>query len=329
VLLALGLFLPGGWRYLGLLDIPAFAYAAYFALRNVEDWQVAGVAIHKHQSRKAMEQKILSDFAAEAGPVDAAMKLLNVDKPESVLDALSEGATFAKALQEAQQRLAAAMNEPEYANVASRREALRREEQDLEAQLLQKGQNLRDIQEIERDLYQVRQSMGAGSPTPEPSPASANTETTSEVNSVREDPFPFLLERAADLFNAKPASIAQSMRERAGQYLTALTDRQLQGIDFDREGKATVMGANGKLAVTQLSPRELDLAYLGVRLTLAERIVAGGTTPFVIDSGLDLIDPGKHALLCKMVKYIASQGQVVQLTQLESLASLADATLSV
>ncbi|HSP78040.1 MAG TPA: chromosome segregation protein SMC, partial [Myxococcaceae bacterium] len=84
VCLGLGLFLSGPARYVALLDIPAFGFAALLGLRYVEELQEEDRMKRRGEMFSAREKKILEEFEAEAGFVRKAMELFDVDAAHEI-----------------------------------------------------------------------------------------------------------------------------------------------------------------------------------------------------------------------------------------------------
>jgi hypothetical protein len=98
--------------------------------------------------------------------------------------------------------------------------------------------------------------------------------------------------------------------------------------DFDKDGKGTLLGAaGGRMPAGLLAANDLDLAYIALRLTIAER--AQGVMPLVVDDAPDVLPSLKQPLVGKMLKSIASQTQVLHATQHPGFAQLANAVVPI
>ncbi|MFP2900946.1 hypothetical protein ACLEQD_32040, partial [Corallococcus sp. 4LFB] len=78
------------WRYLALLNIPAFFAAALMAWRYVDDLQAATRKGSKDNRKDARHKKILDEFEAEDAPVRMAIKALNLETYEEIPGALEQ-----------------------------------------------------------------------------------------------------------------------------------------------------------------------------------------------------------------------------------------------
>ncbi len=326
--LAGGLFADGALRYLALLDIPAFGVAALVALKWVDDLRDSQQGERREGMRAARERKVREAFEAEARPVKEAMKRLSVEQPQEVLDLLTRRALYAARVEELKLELAAAEADPAYVEAARGLERLRREAEELGEQMqAMAGGYVRDPREIERELARAKESLIPRAQVPaavEDSPASVE-----EGVAAYEDPAPKLLALAADAAYVEAAEVAAAVKGRAGQYLTALSDRRWSGLELDGRGRARLVGAEGAVEAGRAGAAELDLAYLALRLTLVEWLAKRVRMPLVI-SGAAGLPPPKHALLGKMLKQLSQSAgvQVLHVSPAQPCAELADSSVA-
>lgn len=315
-----GALADGLLRYVSLLDIPAFGFSAVLALQYVDELKQASKVKGRGSRLADREKKVLDQFELEAAPVRAAMKALGVESPEEIVHQLGRREAYQARIDELRGQLEVARAAPEYVAASSQLGNLKAEQERLTGELTQLGgAYVRDVREVERELERVKQSIAlaqGAAALPQSSPAPSAPQV--------EDPFPQLIALAADLLRSDVPTLATQMRERAAKYLVALTERRWVGIELDREGRAQVVGSGGKVAAGALAPKELDLAYLAVRLTLAERIAAAGRLPLVFDEALSELDVRLHPLLGRMFKQLGTATQVIQVTGQPGFAQLAD-----
>ncbi len=328
-LLLAAVFAPGSWKYLGLLDIPAFGFGALLALEYVGELQDAERSSRRGGVAASREKKILADYEAEAAPVQAAMKQLGVDSVDELVQHLSQRPLYQAKVDELAAQLHAMEQSPELARArgpgrGAPRRAGAAQRRDPGARRL-RARPARDRARARPhprvDLARPRGRRSAPRPS-RPAAAPAPDEPL-------EDPAPALLRHASDLFTSDVTSAAATVRDRLAQYLSALTDRRCTAVDFDRDGRATVTTAQGPVPAGLLPPRDLDLLQLALKLTVIEKHCARFKVPVLIDDGFASVDEAKLPLLARMLKHVGTITQVLHLTGHPAFASAADTHVSV
>jgi len=326
VLLAGGSMLSGYGRALVLLDIPAFAFAALTAIKHVEQVQGASRVSRKGGMRAQREKKILDAFDAEVAVVKEAMQQMGVDSPEQVARALEQRPLLGKKVEELRKQLRAWESQPANRQIAAEHARLKRQHDAINQKLLEQGGYIREAREVELELKRTRESiqkaMGGGGPAP--APAAPGLPSPAGAAGEHEDPGPSLMRLAADLFQTDVPSLVSTLRDRVSQYFTALTDRRYSGI----EQEATTGALSGiiqgkKLKAAAMPPRDLDLLYLSLRLTLVEKYSGRAKVPFLVEDTVG-VEEGKLSLLSRMLKHLGTLTQVVHVTGNAAFPAVAD-----
>ncbi len=66
------------------------------------------------------------------------------------------------------------------------------------------------------------------------------------------------------------------MRDRCVQYFSALTERRYMSVEWDKDGRTSVVGGSSRrIPLSELPPREADLFFLSLRLTVVEKLSPG------------------------------------------------------
>lgn len=327
VCLILGVVLSGLGKYVALLDIPAFGVAALIALRYVDDLQQVDRRGRKGDVFAAREKKILEEFEAEDAVVRLATSALKVDSYKDVPAALERKVLLKARLDELRAQLHEIESSPEFQSAAQEREALRQQAEELNEKLAAMGSYTRDAREIERELARVKESIAlAKAPRPAAAPGADGEAGPAEL---LEDPSPALLNQAADLLAVDLFATMTALKERCGQYLTALTDRRYQGVEWDKEGKGFLLGAGKRTPVGELPPADVDLYYLSLRLTVVEKVSARVKLPLLLDEAFVGVDEKKLPLLGRMLKHLGSLTQVLHVTSHPGFPQLSDGTVNV
>ncbi|WAM29992.1 ATP-binding protein [Myxococcus sp. NMCA1] len=322
----LGFGVDRTFRYLALLDIPAFGVAAFLALRYVDDLQKATRHGSKENRFDIREKKILEEYEAEAAPLRMAQKALDVEELDGIAPALERKELLGARVAELRDQLHTMESDPDYLAAAAQVQSLKAEAEALNEELTQKGTYVRDMREVEREMGRLKESIAlAKAPPP---PAAPGPDGSVPVETL-EDPSPVLLSQAADVFTTDILSVQAMLKERCVQYLTALTDRRYQGIEWDREGKAFALTAGRRVPVGELPAKDLDLYYLALRLTVVEKTSARVKRPFLLEDVFTGMEEVKLPLIARMLKHLGTLTQVLHVTSHPGFAQMSDGPVNV
>jgi hypothetical protein len=325
--LGLGFGVDQTFRYLALLDIPAFGVAAFMALRYVDDLQKASRHGSKENRFEAREKKILDEFEAEAAPLRMAQKALGVESMDEIAPTLERKELLGARVVELKDQLQAMEADPDYVAAVTQRQALKAQLEALNAELAQKGSYVRDVREVEREIARVKESIAlAKAPPPPAAPSADGTPAPAET---LEDPTPALLSQAADVFTTDVLSVQGMLKDRCVQYLTALTDRRYQGLEWDKEGRAFALAPGKRIPVGELPAKDLDLYYLALRMTVVEKTSARVKRPFLLEDVFAGVEEVKLPLIARMLKHLGTLTQVLHVTPHPGFAQTADGTVNV
>jgi TolA-binding protein len=323
--LVLGVVLSGVGKYVALLNIPAFGVAALMALRYVDELQQVDRKGRKGDFFAVREKKILEEFEAEDVVIRQATTVLKVDSYKEVPIALERKELYRARLEELRAQLQQMESAPEFMAAAQQREALRQQAEALNAQLQQMGSYTRDSREVEREMSRIRESIALARAPQAAAPAGGDGATVEAL----EDPSPALLNQASDLLAVDLHAAMGALRDRCVQYLTALTDRRYQGVEWDKEGKGFVLAQGKRLPVGEMPPKDLDLYYLSLRLTVVEKASARAKLPLLIDDAFVGVDEVKLPLLGRMLKHLGSLTQVLHATAHPGFPQVSDGVVNV
>ncbi len=324
ILVGTGLFLEGGARYLALLSILAFSFAALLALRYIEELQHASREGAKSDVFEVREKKLKDEYEASRLTVQTALDSVSAATADEFYQAMAKGDELRPALAELELRWAEYESDPETSQWPALILQLKSEQEALNQKLLDlSGGYVRDAREIERELYKIREAM-----MPPEEPTEQFMAVSTAPAETFDDPTPMLMELASSLFSLDVPSLWAMMRDRTVQYLTALTDRRYHGLDIDKDGRATVQAPGRAIPAGELPGRDLDLMYLAVRLTLFEKYSAQNKVPVIIeDAFAGLIEGPKVTLMGRMLKHLGSLTQVLHVSGSAQNVAAADAVL--
>jgi hypothetical protein len=319
-----GATVTGPLKYIALLDIPAFGLAALVALKRVEDLQWAELAVRRGDRLGDRERHLRDQFEADAQPVRNAMKILGVEQPHEIVLALEEHGRWAGKVADLEKRVHAAKLNPEYIAAANQLAELRAEQEALSARLAEKGSYVRDAREVEREMARMREAL-APAPRRVSSPgvpAAGGADGLDDFTTV-------LMSAAADLLTIDVPSLAARIGERCAQYVTVLTERRVEGLEFTYDGQCQARVGGKLIPVGQLLARDVDWVWLGLRLTLLERLVSQEPMPVLLEDMATGMDEARLPMLGRMLKGLGGGTQVLHVTAHPSFASMSDGSLNV
>ncbi len=326
----LGTVVDANWRYLTLLDIPAFGWAAMQALRYVDELSRTTDVGRKEGMFAAREKKILEEFEAEAAPVRKALKVLELENPEDIPGVFERKALLEHKANELREQLATMEANPEFVAAAEQRESIKQQIDELSVAVGKAGSFVRDLREVERELSRTKESIALAKAGHAPVAAAAGAgEAAAAAGGPLEDPSPVLMTLAADLLSTDIMTMSGMLRDRCTQYLSALTDRRYLGVEWDEGGRASVFVPGQQLLVSEIPPRDVDMYYLALRLTVVEKVSARVKYPFILENPFAGMDEVKLPLIARMLKHLGTLTQVLLVTPHPGMAQLSDGAVNV
>jgi len=319
-----GASLTGSMKYIALLDIPAFGLAALVALKRVEDLQWAEHAVRRGDRLGDRERQVREQFETDAQPVRNAMKILGVEQPHEIVQALEEHPKWGLRVLDVEKRLQAAKLHPEYVAASTQLAELRAEQESLNAKLLEKGSYVRDAREVEREMARMREAL-----SPAPRRVSSPGVPAAQAGDGLDDFSPGLVNAAADLMAVDVPTLAGRIGNRAAQYLTALTDGRVDGFDVTHDGQGLARVGGKQVPVGQVEARDVDWVWLALRLTLLERLVSAEPMPILLEDMATGMDEGRLPMFGRMLKALGGATQVLHVTAHPVFASMSEGSLNV
>jgi TolA-binding protein len=332
-------------RWLLFLNPLALGVVAFSLLEWIGEQEAFSGLDAKRKALDARAEQAKRTFELDTVTVRGAMKQLRVEKVED-LEKRLEGRHQAESRHaEARARLEQTHASPEFSALSSEAETLAAEIADLESRLRASGAVGVSPADLMRDIEALRASVeraerGETAPAT-PDPPAALDAAENPVGAMgggrfepalgegprMPDPGPVFLARLADALQKSPETVGEEVRERLGQYLTALTGRRFTGLMFAGRGALMVVPAGGAaLPWDAVPPPDRDTVWLALRLGLAEAFIRHAPQPLVLEAPFDAaLDPGVWTLCGQMVRYLGGIGQALHLTPERSWADHADA----
>ncbi len=324
MLVAVAAFLQGTGQYLAMLAIPAFTFGALIALKHIEELQGIARQSNRLDMFSAREKKITDGFSGIAAQVKTALRAAQVETVEEFEAKLLRRPEFEQLAIAAKAALARMEADPETSQALAQSAQLKVEQEEITARLLEmSGGYIRDEREIVRELVKLRQLLAATSPT-EQLPA-----VSTEPTETFDDPMPGLFALGADLFNTDVPTLWGVLKDRSTQYIVALTDRRLHGVEVDKDGRTTVLAPGGTIPAGELPGKDLDLVYLSIRLTLVEKYSAQAKVPVIFEDAFrGVLGDAKHPLVIRMLKHLGTLTQILHVTPFSHVAGPTDSVLA-
>jgi hypothetical protein len=204
---------------------------------------------------------------------------------------------------------------------------LKREQDQLNKQLTEKGAYVREGREVEREVDRLRASV-AGSKAP-PAASPGIEAIAAQSPSPPEDPFPALLSVGADLFGTDLQAAGAMIKDRWFQFFAGLTEQKYQNLRLEKDGKAQLTCNGQPVAAAALPGMDLDLLYLAARFAMIEKYCARSRLACLMDDVLVGFDEAKLYLLGRMLKQLGQVTQVLHAASQPGLEQLADASVNI
>jgi len=292
-----------GMRYLALLDIPAFGWAAWVALGWVGALEEHGRLGRRRRLLEEHERKVQDAFEREAAEVKGAVKAAGVNDLRELREALNKLADAQAQVAAAKRRYAEFQERPEARAAKEAKVKVEAELKEVEAQLAgTAGGYVRDPRSVEQEIQRLETEAVAEE---EPVPVEV------EAAAPAKDPVRDLLERAVGELGPSAVAVARSLQPRAAQMVQALSASRLGGLAVDDRGNLTAQVGGRPALLAGLPPADGDLAFVALKLALLERMLSAGKRIALFDEALSTLPEGARRLAGRILKQIARPGQVV------------------
>ncbi len=301
-----------GLRYLALLDIPAFGWAAWAALGWVSALEDHGRLGRRRRLVEEHERKVLE--ALERDPATAelrsAVKELGVAGLAELQEALRRVADVGAAARQARSGLADFEARPETRFAREEKARVEVELRQAETALAHEaGGYVRDPRSVEMELQKLASEPAAAeADLAEALPAAAAAAEPAA------DPIRELMERAAEDMGLGPAAAVREVQARASQFVQALSVNRMTGLGVDDRGNVMVQASGRSAPAGGLAPAEMDLAWLALKLAIVERALAAGQLLALADDAFAALPEGVRRLTGRLLKQLARPGQLLHAT---------------
>jgi hypothetical protein len=303
-------------RYLAILDVPAFGWAAWVALRWVGDLEGRERVERRLRVVDEWDKKVEAQYDRDAAEIRAAVKAFGLSKPAELKEALVRVADADAVVAEWRRRLADWEAAPDAKGALAERARVEASLHAVEAKLAaEAGGFVRDVRSVEAEIHRLETEAAAPPPTPAAPPSRP---------AAQGEPLRGLLERAAAELGGSPSAAARTVSPKASQVLSGLSFQRLQAIQVDDRGNVQVQSGGRVLPALTLPAADKDLVYLALKLAFVEQALAGGKLVAVVDDAFGGLSEGARRFAARLLKQIAKPGQLLHATSDPSFREAAD-----
>ena len=302
---SIGIASQGALRYVALLDVPAFGWSAWTALRWVGRVEAEERAGRRRRVADDRERKAHEQWEIDTAPVRRAMAAAGVTELGELRSVL-EAVAAARAAREATTGAIAAWRDRSETQDAERDHArveAELKETDAALSALASG-FVRDVGTIEAEIARLEGELAAEQPREASSGAAAGAG----------DPLVALVARAGAEIAPRGDEALTGVEARASEILAVIAGRRLEGLWAHPDGPVVVQPAGGKIRLGELSPEARDRCWTALKLALLEHALARGGTFAVLDGALDGLPLVARRVAAHILKRAARAGQVLHAT---------------
>jgi hypothetical protein len=308
----------GGTRYLALLSLPAFGFAAWTAFGWVSRLEVWEPLARRRRVIDDWERKMLDQFEKDAAAIRGAMQELGVEKVQDLRDLAGRITDGDSVGAEWRRRLAEWKADPEIATARAERAKAAKELQAIEARLQEEvGGFIRDARSIEAEIQRLEGELA------NPAPAQAAPVAAAPARPAG-DPLRLLLEGAAKELGSSPAAAVRGIQQKASQTLSGITFQRISGVSADDRGNLQAQTGGRLVPAATLPAADRDVLFIALKLGFMEAALAQGKAVAYVDDCFAGLSDGARRLVARVLKQLARPGQVVHATSDGSFKEAAD-----
>jgi hypothetical protein len=304
-----------GFRYLALLDVPAFAWAGWVALEWVDGLEAAERAGRRRKRLEERERKEQEQHERDTGEVRALLKALSLESIGELKEALGRLADARSVSAEWHRRMEEWEAKPETKGALEEKAKVEAEIAGVEAKLsAEAGGYMRDPRSVEMDMARLEADLAAQPPAAADLPPAG----------LPADPLRALLEKAAAELSSTVAAALRVALPQATQLLPALSSQRLASFLVDERGNLMVQGGGKTQPASALSPADRDLCFLCIKLGLMEHGLAAGRTVALADDAFAGLPEASRRVVARLMKQLARSGQLIHATSDPIFREVAD-----
>ncbi len=365
-----GFFLDESLRWVALLDILFFGVALVAAFRHIDDIMGAERNKVRLGALEERRQAVVRQFELESSIVRKTMDQVGVESPEKVIEMYNKRNKLYELLKEAEQELKKQKAKAGLSDVEEKRSKVQGEIDSIEEQLAGMSGLMMSPTEMERKLGVLKDKLEwikSGSRTPgvqeqsstasfDPgaalgvgappggsfgnsgeffdssglSPEMADSPSKDSKQTVSDRVFGRLIEKGKDLFLVDTEKLNETISERAGQLLSAISARQLGSVSFDDKARVEVYSGQkaSVVPVHDLLPEDMDKVFTAMRFAIVDVFSKTFSVPLLLDDPFGDFKPNMFEVLARVLEGLGRQNQVVLMASQVELAGHANSSYS-
>jgi len=296
-----------GLRYVALLDIPAFGWAAWVALGWVAEFEDHGRLGRRRRLVEEHERKVLGTFDRDVAEVRKATEALGVAGIPELREAVNKLSDARAAAAAARERLRAFEATPDTQSAQEEKVRVEAELREVEPELAaQAGGFVRDPRSVTAEIQRLEAEAAA---EPEVAPESIPAISLAPADPIRE-----LMDRAAKELGGSPAATVRTVQTKASQLLQALSGDRFTGLGVDDRGNLLAQAGGRSVPAAGLPPADRDLAFLALKLAFIERALSAEKLVALADDAFAGLPEGARRRAGRILKQLAASGQLLHAT---------------
>lgn len=334
-------------QWVAFADIPAFFVALLGGLRAIAFAEEKDQARIQLQRVMRDKEKLRAKAELDATAFDAllakyGLSSRNLEDVDQAVEQLEHKRSLTVKLEGAQERLNAALADPDAQDIETKLAGHREQVKVIEEELYEAGGYLVDPATLQAEARALEEALSHSMKNKAAPGASPNETATVALDpaalpdggapqKAREvsDIIGGILDACADLLSTSPATLTEKITPRLSQYIGGMSGQRLTGVQFIGAKDLKVMTADGReIVFADLDPPSQDLVYVALQLTAAEVFARSTRMPLIIDRALDVFGQESDALHVRLVQFLANHTQVFLLTERETLAAGATTRLT-
>jgi hypothetical protein len=288
-----------------LLDVPAFGWSAWSALRWVG--RVEGHARAEKRGRVVdeRERKVREQWEGDAGPVRRAMDAAGVGEVAELRSVLASVVEARAAQRAASDALVAWQELPGTRDAEAERTQVAADLKRAEDALSDAASGyVRDVGTLEAEIARLEGELGARE-QPVSAPAG--------LSGSDEDVLAALARRVSQRVGGDADALAE-VQARASEVLAVIAGRRIEALWANPDGAVVVQPAGGRVRFRELPAEARDLCWTALKLALIEYGLGSGHGFALVDGALDALPLVTRRVAAHILKRAARSGQVLHAT---------------
>jgi len=291
------------WRYLALLDIPAYGLSAFLVFRHLNQREVREQLHSRHRLSDQRRERIVSRDAGEIAAVEAMLKDADVSSRAELAKALEMRRAVRERLQALTQAREAAVDNPEKRTLNDTLQTVMTRITAIEEELQMMAALPVDTTAMRTEADGIREELELLRPKPKAPPADSRA------------PLDAWFKAAQGLLLTDAEATARTLSERASLVVRALSGNRLVAVVYDAQGDTFIRSAQGSSAKWDALPEAArDLVYLSLRVGLFLALDPKARAPFLVEDLAEVLTGGL-ATEELLLATLAQAGQLVQIVR--------------